>query len=460
LNSNITFARFAGGEDAAFLADGIQEDLINTLSRVPGLKVIARTAVLAYRDGTTPLPQIASALHVSHLVEAGVQRAGDRVRINVQLIRASDGEAVWSERYDRTLSATNIFDLQEEITLAVTGTLQLRLGVKSGEKLLTGTTGNLAAYERFLKARKEWLEGSTTNSIEMFQEAIRLDPDYALAYGGLAEAYVSLSIEGLAPAAEAFPKAKAAAERALQLDDHIVQAYTALAEYAFHYDWNWEEAEKAILRALAIDPNYATAYARHSGHLKAWGRFEEAEAASRRSNELSPAPDEITGLSSAFTQRRWQDVLDLTADYSSPDSTKYLVARAIALLHLGHKDEALRRFERAAELHPDNVSAKTSLGWAYGLAGETAKARKVIEQLEAMAGTRYVSPLKIGSVAAGMNDRDLAFAQLEKAYGVRDPNLPFIGEESDYDPIRDDPRFRDMLKRLKLDVFFPETPKK
>ncbi len=452
--------RSAGGEDAAFLADGIQEDLINTLSRVPGLKVIARTAVMPYRGNAKNMPQIATDLRVSHLVEAGVQRAGDRVRINVQLVRAKDGQAEWSERYDRTLSATNIFALQEEITQAVANALQLKLGAKTGEKLLTGTTGNLAAYEAFLKGRKEYTDGSTEEAVRSLKEAVRLDPNYALAHGALAEAYVSLSNEGRAPAAEAYPLAKASARRALELDDQIVQAYTALGEYSFHFDWNWTEAEKAMLRALAIDPNYAIAYGRHSGHLLAWGRFEESLAADRRENELSPNRGGIAEVNNYLRQRRYQQVLDLTAKYALPDATEFLMQRGIALLRTGQQDEGLQRLEREVKLRPGSPRHLSTLGWAYGEAGQTAKAREILQRLQTTAKSRFVSPLDLAMVAVGLNDRDLAFAQLERAFELRDPNLPFIGVDITYDSIRDDPRFRDLLKRLKLDVYFPENPKK
>jgi TolB-like protein len=250
--------RSASGEDAAFFADGIQEDLINTLSRVPGLTVIARTAVLQFRDTKMNLAQIAAGLRVSHLVEAGVQRAGDRVRINVQPVRASDGQTEWSERYDRTLTANNIFD---------------------------------------------------------------------------------------------------------------VQAYTALGEYEFHYAWNWPEAEKAMLHAIAIDPNYAVAYARQSGHLAAWGRYDEAMEFAERSAALSADRRTIVGLRLLVEQRRYQEVLALTAGYASPQATDYLEDRAIALLKTGHPEEALRRLERSSGLHPDSLRRLAELGWAYWTGG-------------------------------------------------------------------------------------------
>ena len=449
----------ASGENAAFLADGIQEDLINTLSRVPSLTVIARTAVLPFRDTKTPMAQIAAALRVTHLVEASVQRAGDRVRINVQLLRASDGQTEWSQRYDRTLSATNIFDLQEEITQAVAATLQLQLGAKAGERLVTGTTENLAAYETFLKGRQQYTDRHPAEAVRLLKEAVHLDPDYALAHGALAEAYVSLAIIGFAPAKEAFPLSQASARRALELDDHVVQAYTALAEYDFHYAWNWAEAEKSMLRALAIDPNYAIAYARHAGHLAAWGRFDEARAAEERGAKLSPQRRNFSGLGVLMAQRRYQEVLDRTADQDGSDNNVILSVRGIALFMSGRQAEGLVRLERAVKLEPDSLDNQAILGWAFAQDGQTAKAREILQQLQKAARGRYVSPMLTAQVAVGLDDRDLAFAQLQQAFDLREPTLPDIGFDLTYDPIRSDPRFRDLLKKLKLDVFFPETAK-
>jgi TolB-like protein len=452
--------RSAGGEDAAFLADGIQEDLINTLSRVPGLTVLARTAVLPFRDSSLAVAQIAAQLGVTHLVEAGVQRAGDRVRINVQLLRASDGQTDWSERYDRTLSATNIFDLQEEITEAVASTLKLQLDSAAGGGRLAGTTDNLAAYELFLKGRKEWSDGSTVESVRLFKEALKLDPNYALAHGALAEAYVFLAMESVLHADEAFSLAEASARRAIELDDRVVQAYTALGEIAFHYDWNWPEAEKSMLRAIAIDPNYAIAYARHSGHLRSWGRFDEAMVFEQRSDELFARRSNDSRVHYLSDQRRYKEMLELLDSESLPDDKGSPDERAIALLNTGHPGEAVQLFERLSAEHPESLSRRSILGWAYGRAGQPAKARKILQELQATANSRYLSPQQIAQVAIGLGELDLAFAKLNEAYELRDPRMPFLGEDWVYDSVRGDPRYRELLRKMKLDQFFPEPASK
>jgi tetratricopeptide (TPR) repeat protein len=425
---------------------------------VPGLTVIARTAVLPYRDSDKSLAQIAAALGVSHLVEAGVQRAGERVRINVQLVRARDGQTEWSERYDRTLSATNIFDVQEEITEAVATTLQLQLDKKPGERLLTGTTDNLAAYELFLKGRKAWGDlSSTSDAVQLFQEALKLDPNFALAHGALAEAYVSLAVRGYMPAPKAFALARESAQRALALDDHVVQAYTALGEYEFHYAWNWPVAEKAMLHAIDIDPNYAVAYSRQAGHLEAWGRFDEALEFEKRANALSAEHEQVVGLGVLLDQHRYQEVLKLIARSAAPQDPDFEFPRGIALLKTGHADEGIRNLEQWASRNPRVYGLQAILGWAYGQAGQPEKARAMIERLRAASKDEFLSPTFIATVAAGLGDRDLAFAKLQEAYKLRDARMPSIGVDFQFDPIRDDPRFRELLKKMKLDVYFPES---
>ena len=450
--------RSAGGEDAAFLADGIQEDLINTLSRVPGLTVIARTAVLPFRDSRLDLAQIAKKLSVTHLVEAGVQRAGDRVRINVQLVRASDGQTEWSERYDRTLSATNIFDVQEEITEAVANTLKLQLDRTAGGGRLAGATDNLAAYELFLKGRKQWSDGSAKESVRSFKEALKLDPNYALAHGALAEAYIYLAMGGIAPPAEAFPLAEASARRAIELDDRVVQAYTALGEVAFHFAWDWSEAEKSMLRAIAIDPNYAIAYSRHAGHLAGWGRFAEAMVFEQRANDLSATRADAVGTVYLLGQGHYQEVLDLTAAIPPSKLGDQLAGRVVALIKTGQPDEALRLLDRlSGERRTDNLGRQAFLGWAYAQAGQPAKAREILQALQQEAKSHYVSPHLIAEVALGLGDRDLALAKLQEAYALRDPQMPFLGQNVVYDSIREDPRYRELLRKMRLDAFFPAS---
>jgi TolB-like protein/predicted Zn-dependent protease len=459
--------RSASGEDAAFLADGIHEDLINTLSRVPGLKVMSRTAVERFRGAKTAMPEIAAALKVSHVVEAGVQRAGNQVRINVQLVQMSDGQTVWSERYDRILSADGIFALQEEITAAIAKALKLQLEPGQETKLITGTTKNLAAYEAFLKGRQLWknLGASDLEAVAQFKRAVGLDPGFALAYGAMAEAYISVGNSGLEAPARIYPLAKEAAERALAIDPRCIQALTALGEYAFHYEWDWDKAERLLRQALLVDPNYANAYGWLAGHLTMMNRAAEAKVLDQRKAELEPERP-LTRLRNELETRleakQFAEAIAVArriADQARGNVMGSFILGS-TLRQAGQRQEAIQIMEKAVGEFPDQLKLSEELGLGYAGLGQTAKAREVLGRLATIRETRFVSPLIFAEIAAALNDRGLAFAEIERAFQVRDPFLPGLGTNENMAPLKDDPRFRAVLKRLKLDTVFPEAAQK
>ena len=460
--------RSAGGEDSVFLADGIHEDLINTLSRVPGLKVMSRTAVQRFHGAETPMSEIVAALKVSHVVEAGVQRAGNQVRINVQLVQTADGQTVWSERYDRVLTADGIFALQEEITAAIAKALKLQLDPGRGEVLVTGTTKNLAAYEAFLKGRQTWTarsnSGADLEAIAQFQRAVELDPNFALAYGAMAEAYITLGNGGQVAPAKAFPLAKEAAERALAIDPRCVQALTARGEYAMHYEWDYAKSERLLRQALVVDPNYANAYGWLAGHLKMMNRAAEAKALDQRKAELEPERPlarRMNELEALLTEKNFPAAVATARQIASQVAGNFIGSYILGdtLRKAGQGQEAVQVLEKAAGEHPDELRLLEVLGMTYAELGQLDKARGVLARMTAIQETRFVFPLYFVPVAAAMNDRDLAFSEIERAFQVHDPFLPAIGADDDFAPIKTDPRFREVLKRLKLDAYFPETAK-
>ena len=458
----LPFANLSADKESEYFSDGISEELLNVLAKIPGLKVSARTSAFSFKGKDTSTAEIARQLGVGYVVEGSVRKSGDRVRITAQLIKASDGFQVWSNQFERDLK--DIFAVQDEIAGLIAQALRLRLGTVSMEKLATGTTQNPAAYEAFLKGRQAWnsnLAAGDREAVAQFLHALELDPDFALAHGALAEAYVSLANDGVEPATKVFPLARASAERALALDDRIVQAHTALAEYAFHYEWDYEKSDRYLQRALAVDPNYSIAYTRLAGHLYARNRVAEAEAANQRARELNPLGRNLDTALGFLLLKRYDDALRAAREEVASSNGR-VGPRAILGLVLfvaGRPDEAIKTLEAVAAEVPDMVQALELLGWVYGQAGQTEKARVVLQRLIAISESRYVSPLAFARVAASMNDRDLAFAQLERAFELREPLLPTIGGDTLLEPIRDDPRFRAMLKRLKLDAYFPETAK-
>jgi TolB-like protein/predicted Zn-dependent protease len=458
--------RSASGEDAAFLSDGIHEDLINTLSRVPGLKVMSRTAVQRFKGSDASMADIAATLKVSHVVEAGVQRAGNQVRINVQLVQTADGQTVWSEHYDRTLSADGIFALQEEITMAVAKALKLQLEPGQDGRLITGTTKNLAAYEAFLKGRLTWKSsgGNDQEAIAQFKRAVELDPDFAIAYGAMAEAYISVGNSGQEAPAQAFPLAKAAADRALAIDPRCIQALTALGEYAFHYEWDWAKADRLLRQALAVDPNYAAAYGWLAGHLKMMNRAAEAKVMLQRKAELEPERPltrQRNELDARLEAKQFTEAIAIARGIAQQMPGTFVGSFILGstLRSAGQPQEAVQIMEKAVGEFPDQLHLYEELGISYAGSGQPSKARAVLARLTVIREARFVSPLIFAAIATALDDRDLAFAEIERAFQVHDPMLPSIGVNDDMASLTADPRFRNVLKRLKLDTVFPETVK-
>ena len=457
----LAFTNLSDDKGNEYFSDGISEELLNVLSKMPGLKVSARTSAFHFKGKDTPIPEIAKQLGVAYVVEGSVRKSGDRVRISAQLIKAADDFHVWSENFDRQLK--DVFAVQDEIAGLIAKNLQLKLD--TGNIANIGVTKNVAAYEAFLKGRQAWNSDTSVGyreAVPQFLRAIELDPDFALAHGALAEVYVSLANEGQEPAKKMFPLARASAERALALDNRIVQAHTALAEYAFHYEWDYEKSDRYVRQALAVDPNYSAAHARLSGHFESRNRLKEALAEGRRARELNPL-DVTAGTSwTLILMKKYPDAIEAARREIAlnPQAASPRLNLGLALFLAGKREEALSVLEAIVAGDPTEPDALAYLGWAYGQSSQAEKARKVLDRLTAIGATRFVSPRYLAIVASGLNDRDLAMAQLERAFELRDPRLPSIGNTPGFEPIRADPRFRNLLKRLRLDVYFPEAPNK
>ena len=457
----LAFTNLSDDKGNEYFSDGISEELLNVLSKVPGLKVSARTSAFHFKGKDTPIPEIAQQLGVAYVVEGSVRKSGDRVRITAQLVKAADGFHIWSENFDRELK--DIFAVQDEIAGLIAKNLQLKLD--TGNVADVGGTKNVAAYEAFLKGRQAWNSNTASGyreAVPQFLRAIELDPDFALTHGALAEAYVSLANEGQEPAKKMFPLARASAERALALDSRIVQAHTALAEYAFHYEWDYEKSDRYLQQALAVDPNYSIAHDRLSGHLEARNRLKEALAEAQRAKELNPLDATASTAWTLVLMKRYDEAIEAARHEIAlnPKSANPRENLGVALFRAGKRDEALNVLEEIDAGNLTEPEASAYLGWAYGQSGQTEKARDVLDRMTAIGATRFVSPRVLAIVASGLNDRDLAIAQLERAFELRDPRLPSIGNDPGFDPIRVDPRFGNLLKRLKLDVYFSEAPNK
>jgi TolB-like protein/tetratricopeptide (TPR) repeat protein len=454
----LPFANLSPEKADEYFSDGISEELLNVLARIPGLRVSARTASFQFKGKDTPAREIGRQLGVGYIVEGGVRKAGSQVRITAQLVKVADGFQVWSETFNRDVK--DILAVQDEIAGRVAKVLQLR--ISEGDKLAAGATRNPAAYESYLRGREAWNgeESGARETVRLLQQAVSIDPDFALAHGKLAEVYVSLANGGFEPRDKAYPLARASAERALALDPRNVPAHNALAEYAFHYAWDWDESDRQMRQALAVDPNYYNALVHLASHEMARGRLESALDATRQAEERNPLIDTTGSQQVLIAMKRYAEAIRLArkelADH--PGSKDSLDTLGIALFQAGQRDEGLRILEERASANAEPPVNLAMLGWAYGRAGQATKANAVLQRLAEMGKARRISPFLMAWVYAGLDDRERAFAELEKAYERRNPQMPFLGMFWTFDSLHDDPRFRSLLKRMKLDTYFAESP--
>jgi TolB-like protein len=453
----LPFKNLSPDRENEYFADGISEELLNVLARVPGLRVSARTASFQFKGKDTSSQEIARQLGVDYVVEGSVRRAGDQVRITAQLVKGSDGFQVWAETFDRDLM--DIFAVQDEIALRVASALRLKLSTARSEKFTAGATRNPAAYEAYLKGR-EWMnsdeDGSIREAVRLLQQAVSLDPNFALAHGALAEAYIFLGLDRAEPRDKVFPMAKASAERALALDDRVVQAHNALGEYAFHYAWEWEESDRHMQRAIAVDPNYYPALSHLASHERARNRLDSALAFAQKSRAANPFSRDRIVIAILETMNRHDEAIRLARqDFAETKDASAMARLGYLLVRSGQSEEGLRLIENAVAKDPNVPTRLSGLASAYVRAGQEQKARETLARLEALGKKRAVSPITFAAVHADLGEFDKAFAHLETAYERHDPAMPFIGIFFDGEPIARDPRFRDFLGRMKLDMYFP-----
>jgi DNA-binding winged helix-turn-helix (wHTH) protein/TolB-like protein len=439
----------ASGDES--LEMGMAETLITRLSSLREIKVPPTSAVRKYGGLEQDAVAAGRELQVESVLDGNIQKAGDRLRVTVRLVRVADGQSLWAESFDENF--TSVFAVQDRVSEQVAAALAVRLTGEQREVLVKRYTNNTQAYEFFIKgAYSGGTEEGRKKSIEYFQQAIGLDPDYALAYAAMANSYITLGWS-LSPH-ETFPKAAAAARKALELDETISDAHRALGAYKLNYEWKWSEAEREFKRAMELDPNNDGAYSLYGEYLITLGRFDEAIALRKRANDLAgpSAFPVIASLGNAYFYARqyeeaikqYQRALEL-----NPRMARAHVSIGMTYVQMGKHEEAIAEIKQAISLQEDtrNIAA---LGYAYAVAGKRDEARKVIDDLAERSKRKYVSPSFIAGIYAGLGERDQAFAWLEKAYQERQPSLTLIGVEAVFDPLRSDPRFADLMRRVGL----------
>jgi TolB-like protein/Tfp pilus assembly protein PilF len=438
----------------AYFAEGMQDEILTRLSKIADLKVISRTSTEKYKSAPANLREIAQQLGVANILEGSVQKAADQVRVTVQLINALNDSHIWAESYDRKL--VDVFQVESEIAKTVADTLHAKLSASEKTAIAKRPTQNTEAYELYLKGRFFWNKRTGADlqmAIQYFNQAIEKDPGYALAYAGLADAYVLLSAYGAAPPSDSFPRAEAAAKKALEFDDSLAEAHTSLGQILVSYDFDFEGSTREFERAIALNPNYATAHHWYgSGPPMSLGQFDRAIAELKRAQQLDPLSLIINAdLGAGFvTARRYDDAITQLRKTIEMDARFYYAHWNLgeALELKGQLPEALGEYKKAAELNDDPLVLGL-LAHAYANLGQRDEALKRLEQLQQIATRRYVSNYTFALLDMGLGEKAKAIDCLERAYRDRvGPDVSLIKVDPMLDPLRGDPRFEALVQKV------------
>jgi serine/threonine-protein kinase len=448
----LPFANLSPDPDNEYFSDGITEDIINALTKVPQLGVASRTSTFAFKRKELDIRQIGEQLNVDTVLEGSVRRAGTKLRITAQLITVADGYHLWSERYDRDME--DVFAVQDDIARSIVDALRIKLVGTAQPTLVKQHTDNLEAYNLYLKGRHFWNRRgeSLLKAADYFAGSVKEDPRYAPAYCGLADSYSLLAWWEYAPPREAFPKALTAASRAVELDGELGEAHTSLAFIRLLYDWDWPAAQTEFARALELNPGNPTTPHWHALFLMATNRLEEAVAEAQRAQQLDPLGLIINVVigTALYMGRRYEEAIREFRKVIEMDSGFAPTYIWLALSHIGQSryDEAVDVLQEVVRHNVAGVTHRAVLGCALGLAGRTSESERVLDELHQLAKTEYVSPFGIAVVEMGLGRSDDAFLSLEQAYEHRSPWLVFLGVYPLLDPLRTDPRFSELVRKV------------
>ena len=437
-----------------YLSDGISESLINSLSRLPGVKVSARSSSFKYRGKEVDPQEAANALGVEAILTGRVLQRGDSLMISVELMDARDKTQVWGEQYNRR--ATDVLQVQAEISREIAENLRLRLTAGEQQQITNLKNVNPQAYDLLIKGRFTQRKGGPDNrkkAIEYYQQAISVDPTYARAYAELSTNYNILFAQGILDPKEFLPKAEAAARRALELDESLADAHAALA-FVLANKWDWTTAERENKRAIELNPNLPEAHLLYSIYLTNLGRHDEAITEAKRARELDPLwPRTSVEVGNALgAARRYDEAIESLKKTLEMDQSFAQAHFSLGLTYvaMGRYTEAIAEYEEMFRLNGDarSLSGQIYLGAAYAKAGERGKAQEILKRLQTT--REYVSPTELAILYAALGQREEAFASLEKAYVAHDLQLATLGIDVSFDSLRDDPRFKDLMRRVGL----------
>ncbi|HEX4001390.1 MAG TPA: tetratricopeptide repeat protein [Candidatus Acidoferrales bacterium] len=444
-----------GDPEHEYLGDGIAGSLINMLATIPKLRVMAQSTVFRYRSRELAPQAIGRKLDVRAVLTGRIMQGGDSLRISTELVDVATGSQLWCAQYDR--KSGDIFALQDEISTEISGKLHLQLTQAEKKRLTRHHTENPEAYRLYLKGLhywNRWTEECFYKAIEYFQEAAEKDPNYALAYAGVANSYVLLGWNSYLPPKESFPKAKAEAMTALRLDPDLAEAHTPLAAVLWLHDWQWEKAQAEFKRSLELGPAYPTANHWYAEYVMTMGRHAEALDRMKKSQELDPLSLIINvAVGWAFYySRRYEDAVEQlrrTLDLDPSYPVTYWIL-GLLLRKTGHYDLAIGEGEKAVKFSGGSPLMRAALARTLGRAGKTTEARQILDDLAKLSREKYVAPYFFAGIHIGLGEDDRAIECLEKAYDERSHWLIYLHIDPAMDALRYNPRFQDLLRRVGL----------
>jgi TolB-like protein/Tfp pilus assembly protein PilF len=440
----------------AYFAEGVQDEILTRLSKIADLKVTSHTSTQHYKSVPENLAEIAKQLGVAHILEGSVQKSGDAVRVNVQLIKAANNSHVWAETFDRKL--TDIFSVESDVAKAIADQLRAHITRQEEQVIAAKPTKNIEAYDAYLRGRYFWNKRTSDgikHAIEHFQQSIERDPDFALGHAGLADSYIALTFYNFAAPHETMPKAKESAIKALALDNTLAEAHASLAHVLVNYDWNWSAAEKEFKRSIELKPDYATAHEWYAIHyLTATGRLEEAVQEMKKALELEPASLVMNTFMGAtlYYAGRYDEAIDQCrkAIEMDPNFT-------VAHWHLGLAyeqkqvlDAATEEFKKAISLSGGSPLMKAALGRAYAKSQKKHEANEMLNELNELSKQHYVSAYEVATIYVALGNNEQAFQLLEEAYAEHSFHLVYLNVSPQFKPVSSDRRFQDLVQRIGL----------
>ncbi len=451
----LPFADLSLQKDQEYFCDGMAEEIINALTGIEKLRVVARNSSFSFKEGDVKTRKIGRTLYVETLLDGRVRKMDNKLHITAQLVKVSDGSNLWSKKYERELA--DVFAIQDEILLEIMEKLEVKLNEKEKKLLLKHHPEDLEAYDLYLRGRS-FLNREIGNVMEKallyFKEAIKRVPDYAQAYAGLALSYIRQGLWDYMPPKDVYPKAKKAAEKAIEIDETLAEAHYSMGIVKMLFDWNWEGAEKEINRAIELCPNYAEAHDAYAAYLSATGKKNEAIAAAEIAVDLDPLSWYLNANLGIYLLRanrledskeRFRKILDIGAIHPH----MHRMMGQVYLLDSKY-DVGLAEIKKALEMSGNNPMILGGLGWGYAVAGRRAEAQKVLEELKKRSEGEYIRPYYFAQIYSGLGEKDLAFKWLVKAYEQSDISLTTILVDETLDNLHSDSRFNLILQKMKL----------